>query len=65
MGTRSRLLESIAETIADYREEEIQAPTPAHVDMWIQQFDTAVQEPMLAELDHIFKRTYLSKVTVK
>lgn len=65
MSRRSRLLESIAATIADYREGEIPVLTPAHVDTWIQQFDTAVQEPMLAELDHIFKQTYFAKIKVK
>lgn len=64
MSERSSLLQSIATTIADYREGEIEAPTPGHVDTWIQQFDAAVQEPMLAELDHVFKRTYLSKTKV-
>ena len=29
------------------------------------EFDTAVQEPMLVELDHIFKKTYITKTTVK
>jgi len=64
MSKRSSLLKSIASTIADYREGEVEALTPAHVDRWIQQFDTAVQEPMLAELDHVFKQMYLSKTKV-
>jgi hypothetical protein len=64
MSKRSSLLESIATIIADYRDGEIETLTPAHVDRWIQQFDTAVQEPILAELDHVFKQTYLSKTRV-
>jgi hypothetical protein len=58
---RQELLQSIATTIVDYRNGEIPAPTPEHVDRWIQQFSPAVQEPMLAELDHVLKRSYLSR----
>jgi len=65
MSKRSELLESIAETIADYREGEIKTPTPEHVDTWVRQFDRDVQKPMLAELDHVLKRTYFSKGNVK
>lgn len=61
MSKRSRLLESIAETVADYRDGEIAAPTPEHVDIWIKQFDTSVQVPMLNELDHVLEHTYISK----
>jgi hypothetical protein len=64
MNKRS-LLESIATTIADYRAGEIDPPTPEHVEVWIEQFGTDVQVPMLAELDHVFKRTYISKTTVE
>jgi hypothetical protein len=63
--SRRELLESIAGTIADYRKGEIPAPTSGHVDTWINQFDEEVQEPMLAELDHVLKRTYFTKTTVK
>ncbi|RKY72623.1 MAG: hypothetical protein DRP97_00375 [Candidatus Latescibacterota bacterium] len=62
---KRELLESIADTIADYRDGEIQKPTPNHVDTWIKQFDAEVQEPMLAELDHVLKHTYFSKDKVK
>jgi hypothetical protein len=65
MSTRSELLESISETIADYREGEIQRPTPKHVDTWVKQFDLDVQKPMLAELDNVLKHTYFSKENVK
>ena len=65
MSKRSQLLESIAETIADFREGEIQMPTPEHVDKWIKQFDRDVQKPMLTELDHVLKQTYFSKGNVK
>jgi len=65
MSKRSELLESISETIADYREGEIRRPTPEHVDRWINQFDDEVQKPMLAELDHVLKYTYFSRQNVK
>lgn len=64
MRKRSELLESITETIADYREGEVQRPTPEHVDTWIGQFDRDVQKPILNELDHVLKHTYFSKENV-
>jgi hypothetical protein len=65
MSKRGRLLESIANTTADYRAGEIDPPTPEHVEMWIGQFDAGVQDPMLAELDHALKRTYIPKTAVQ
>lgn len=65
MKKRSELLESIAETIADYREGEVPRPTPEHVDRWVNQFDSEVQKPMLFELDHVLKHTYFSRMNVK
>jgi hypothetical protein len=64
MTKRADLLASIAHTIRDYRAGEIVQPTPEHVDRWVRQFDKAVQLPMLRELDHVFKKTYLDKETV-
>ena len=61
MTERRNLLASITNTIKDYRAGEIPEPTPDHVDRWISQFDENVQLPMLRELDHIFKLTYVSK----
>lgn len=65
MSQRSGLLKSIASTIADYRAGEIDLETPEHVEAWIKQFDREVQEPMLEELDHVLKRTYIQKATVQ
>ena len=65
MSKRSRLLESIAKTIADYRAGEIDPPTVDHVEAWIGQFDKGAQEPMLAELDHVLERTYIPKTVVQ
>lgn len=64
MKERQTLLESIAETTADYRAGDIDAPTPDHVGRWISQFDAAVQLPMLREMEHVLKRTYFTKSTV-
>ena len=61
MNERSKLLDSIADTIKDYREGEIVQPTPDHVGRWIGQFDNTVQIPLLRELDHVLKNTYFSK----
>ena len=59
---RDTLLESIADTISDYRADECPKATPQHVNRWIKQFDDDVQLPMLAELAHVFKQTYLPKL---
>lgn len=62
---RAELLTSIASTIADYRQGEITPLDAAHVDKWIKQFDAPVQEPMLAELDHVLKKTYMTRASVE
>jgi hypothetical protein len=62
---RNDLLESIGRTIRDYRATEIVAPTLDHVDTWIQQFDEEVQLPMLAELNHVLQRTYVSRAEAR
>jgi len=59
--TRGALVASIATTIADYRRGEIPTPDADHVERWISQFDASVQEPMLAELDHVLGKTYVSR----
>ena len=64
MKERQTLLESIAQTTADYRKGEVDAPTPAHVERWIEQFDPPVQLPMLREIDHVLKSTYFSLARV-
>ncbi len=64
MTTRDALLNSIATTIADYRLHEGVALDSAHVDRWIKQFDKEVQIPILSEMDHILKKSYVSKAAV-
>ena len=61
MTERNDLLASIAATTADYREGDLAAPAPAHVERWVNQFDPAVQLPILREMDHVLKQTYFSR----
>ena len=61
MPERNLLLESIAHTIVDYREGDIVAPTPEHVRHWVDQFGKNVQVPILREMDHVLKKTYISR----
>ncbi|MFC1826248.1 hypothetical protein ACFLYZ_02510 [Thermodesulfobacteriota bacterium] len=63
MSKRSQLIESIVETVADYRKGEIPSPTQDHVERWINQFEPTVQEPMLTELDYVLQKTYITKST--
>ena len=60
MAERDELLASIAATTADYREADGEAPTPERVERWINQFDAAVQIPILREMDHVLEQTYFS-----
>ncbi len=61
MTERTDLLASIASTTADYREGDLAAPTPDHVDRWVRQFDEDVQIPILREMDHVLKQTYITR----
>lgn len=63
MNARAQLLESISETIQDYRAGEIPPPTPEHVNRWAQQFGVDVQVPILRELDYVLRQTYVSRKT--
>ena len=64
-NTRGILLESLASTIADYRQGEIEPITVSHVDRWLNQFDIDDQLIILAEMDTTMKRFYFSRVRVK
>lgn len=57
--------ERIATIIKDYRQGEIAAPDAAHVRRWIGQFPQATREPLLAEMEHILRKTYITEATVK
>jgi type I restriction enzyme, S subunit len=64
MSSRTRLLNSIATTIQDYRQGEIPVPTADHVDTWVKQFDLASQNSILQELDHVLDKTYIDRANV-
>lgn len=62
---RQNLLESIATTIADYRKDEIEPITPDHVNRWVEQFNIDAQLTILAEMDAILKKYYVSQQKAK
>lgn len=62
---RSILLDSLANTIADYRQNEIAPITTFHVERWLNQFDAVDQPTILSEMDSIMKRFYFSRLRVK
>ena len=64
-NTRDILLESLATTIVDYRQGEIDPITASHVNRWVNQFDADDQLIILTEMDAIMKRFYFSKMRVK
>lgn len=64
-SNRKALLTSIASTIADYRQGDIPTPDADHVDTWIKQFDASVQDPILIELDHVLRKTYIRRSSVE
>ena len=61
MSNRNELLESIANTIQDYRAGEIEKPTPEHIDRWVSQFNESVRINILRELDYVLQKTYFNK----
>lgn len=61
----AELLKSTAEIFSDYRAGEIPKPNAAHVERWLQQFDAIVRDPLLKEINHNLKKTYLSRKTVE
>ena len=61
MSEWSRLLQAIATTIEDYQAGTLATPTSAHVERWINQFPQAVQQPILAEMEHVLGKSYFSK----
>lgn len=61
MSKRKHLLESIANTIADYREGDVSRRTPQHVERWISQFPPEAQDEILGEVDQVLLKTYISR----
>lgn len=56
---------SLAAIAADYRQGEVAAFDAKHVRRWISQFHSDVREPMLAELVHVFGKTYFKRRAVE
>jgi len=64
MSEFDRRCRAVATLIADYRQGEIVAPDDAHVARWVRQFPAAVHESLLAEMEHVLRKTYYSKAKV-
>jgi hypothetical protein len=58
---RDLRLQAIADIAQDYRQADIGGVTPARVDQWVRQFAPQVQEPILAELEHVLRQTYFTR----
>ena len=61
MKNRREALESIAETVADYREGEVPKRTPKVIERWVSQFPDGAQDEVLSEVDHLLGTTYISR----
>jgi hypothetical protein len=59
--SRRELLESIAGTIADYREGDVPRRTPKNVEHWVSQFPEEAQDGILGEVDHLLSQTYITR----
>jgi len=60
-STRKELLASIADQIADYREGDVPRRTPETVECWVNQFSDTVQDGVLAEMNNLLGKTYISR----
>ncbi|MBB2793635.1 UNVERIFIED_ORG: hypothetical protein GGD58_002494 [Rhizobium pisi] len=65
MASRKELLDKLVEHVSDYRQGEIAPITAEHVDRWVRQFSPEIQEPILAELGHVFGKTYFTRKNVE
>src|SRR4051812_20361778 len=61
MATQAELLQSVADTIAGYRKGEISRPDAKHVELWLAQFPKDDRAPVLSEIAHVLKQTYISR----
>lgn len=57
--------QALAELLADYRHDDLAAPTQAHVKRWVEQFDNTDQEVIASETLHVLRQTYVSKTNYK
>lgn len=58
---RDGLQHSIALRVQDYRQGEWAGSTPQHVARWVDQFDPNVRDAVLAELNHLLEKVYVSR----
>lgn len=65
MSARSLSLKAVARIIRGYRRGEVDSPTSAHVEKWVEQFDEDMQEPILEEMNHVLTRTYFTRSMVR
>jgi|SRR6266850_3994553 len=59
--TRDQLLQSLAARITDDRQGESPPRTPGDVDRWLRQRSEPAQQAILAEMDHVLSRVYISR----
>jgi hypothetical protein len=64
MSTVKQYAKSIAATAADYRSGELDPFDSDHVTTRAEQFDEGERLPVLAEMDHILKKTYFPESAV-
>jgi len=57
---RNELLESIAGTVRDYRSGEIPTISANGINRWVSQFNSNEQLIILSEINHLFKKYYIS-----
>lgn len=65
MFDRGELIESLANTISDYRPNEVTLITSAHVEKWLNQFDQNSQDIVLCEMDTLMRRLFISRKEMK
>jgi hypothetical protein len=61
MANNTKLLEAVANIIADYRDGEICRPDANHVELWLAQFPADSRAAVLAEMAHVLDQTYFTK----
>lgn len=61
MNDRQHVVESIANTVADYREGDVPRRTPKEIERWVSQFSETAHDTILSELDHLLAKTYISR----
>lgn len=63
--TLDDLADSIADTVGDYRNDEIGGRSSEDVLDWVGQFDAANRLAILTEMDHVLKKVYISRETAE